>query len=150
MYLNTTSHIYRLRFSVDKTVPLDSINRWLDFKNECESGNNRHIVENMKESCLLKINKDLPYLNRAEGGLGGSDNIRNKQIRFRNGSSTLQKHQDNDIIMDNIYNGENEMWRHEEIDDLLSAFIKVARYYLDFDDCLRGCVEMIPKNSFRY
>ena len=85
MSLNTESYNYKLRFSIDKDCPPDYMKRWLDFKNQCENGENRHIVEHVKELCLLQVNKDLPYLDRCEGGMGGNDNTLNKQIRFRNG-----------------------------------------------------------------
>ena len=52
-------------------------------KSDCESGNNRHIVEQIKNNCKLHKNKNLPYLERVEGGMGGNNNRTDKQIRFR-------------------------------------------------------------------
>jgi len=152
MSLNTESHVYKLRFSIDKDAPPDYSKRWLDFKIKCESGENRHIAEHMREVCLLQANKDLPYLDRCEGGLGGNDNMLNKQIRFRNGRlwEKLPKHRDNDVVMDDIRSTETEEWTYEEIDDLLSAFIKVSEFHIGVRSCVRGCIEMTPQDVYRY
>ena len=45
----------------------------------------------------------MPYLKRAEGGIGGNDNLMNKQLRFRRIQSW---NKDNDIVIDNIRNSE--------------------------------------------
>ena len=75
-------------FSIDNNSPKEYIDRWKDLKLKCESGEsgpstpgpNKYILEQMQEYFKLQKNKDLPYLNRTEGGLGGNSN---KQIRFR-------------------------------------------------------------------
>tara|TARA_B100001059_G_C17671425_1_gene494730 strand:+ start:453 stop:902 length:450 start_codon:yes stop_codon:yes gene_type:complete len=149
MSLNTESYIYKLRFSIDNDAPNDFMKRWLDFKNKCESGENRHIVEHVKELCLLQVNKDLPYLDRCEGGMGGNDNTLNKQIRFRNGP-LIPSQYDNDIVLDEICSTEMEKWKYEEINDLLFAFIKVSEYYIEGRDCVRGCIEMTPQEIYMY
>ena len=152
MSLNTESYIYKLRLSIDKDAPPDYMKCWLDFKNNCEFGENIHIVEYIKDLCSLKVNKDLPYLERKEGGIGGNDNRIHKQIRFRNGRmlSKVTKYYDNDIVMDQIYNTETDKWTYEELDDLLSAFIKVSETYVKGKDCIRGCIEMTPQDIYRY
>ena len=154
MSLNTESYIYKLRFSIDKDVPPNYMERWLEFKNKCENGENIHIVEHVKNLCLLQVNKNLPYLDRCEGGMGGNDNKLNKQIRFRKGFmwSKIPSQYDNDIVMDEICNTETEKWTYEEMDDLLSAFIKVSEYYVNYEGCgcMRGCIEMTPQDIYRY
>ena len=154
MSLNTESYIYKLRFSIDKDAPPNYMKRWLEFKNKCENGENRHIVEHVKELCLLQVNKNLPYLERCEGGMGGDDNKLNKQIRFRNGFrwSKIPSLYDNDIVMDEICNTETEKWTYEEMDDLLAAFIKVSEDYVNYEGCgcMRGCIEMTPQDIYRY
>ena len=156
MSLDTEAYVYKLRFSIDKDSPPDYMKRWLDFKNKCEGGvgENRHIVEHIKESCSLQENKILPYLNRSEGGMGGNNNSINKQIRFREKmllemSCCLWQY-DNDIVMDQIYCTETEKWTYEEMGDLLSAFIKVSGYYVKSDGCIRGWIEMTPQDIYRY
>ena len=59
MSLDTEAYVYKLRFSIDKDSPPDYMKRWLDFKNKCAGGGgeNRHIVEHIKESCSLQENK---------------------------------------------------------------------------------------------
>jgi hypothetical protein len=153
MTLNTKSYVYKLRFSIDKDAPPDYMERWLDLKTKCENGENIHIVEDVKELCLLQINKDLPYLDRREGGMGGDDNKLNKQIRFRNGgllSKIPSRFYDNDIVMDEIWNTETEKWKYKEIEDLLSAFIKTLEHYVQSCGCVRGCIEMTPRDIYRY
>ena len=155
MSLDTEAYVYKLRISIDKDSPPDYMKRWLDFKNKCEggSGENKHIVEHIKKSCLLQENKNLPYLNRIEGGIGGNNNSINKQIRFRIKkpwmSYCLWKY-DNDILMDQIYCTETEKWTYEEISDLLSAFIKVSGNYIGSEGCIRGWIEMTPQDIYRY
>jgi hypothetical protein len=154
MSLNTEYYIYKLRFSIDKDAPPNYMERWSEFKNKCENGENRYIVEHVKELCLLQVNKNLPYLDRYEGGMGGDDNKLNKQIRFRKGFmwSKIPSQYDNDIVMDEICNTETEKWTYEEMDDLLSAFIKVSEYYVNYEGCgcMRGCIEMTPQDIYRY
>ena len=156
MSLDTEAYVYKLRISIDKDSPPDYMKRWLDFKNKCEGtggGENKHIVERIKQSCLLQENKNLPYLNRIEGGMGGNNNSINKQIRFRRKkpwmSYCLWKY-DNDILMDQIYCTETEKWTYEEISDLLSAFIKVSGNYIGSEGCIRGWIEMTPQDIYRY
>jgi len=155
MSLDTKDYVYKLRFSIDKDAPPDYMKRWLDFKNKCEGGcENKHIVEHIKESCSLQENKNLPYLNRSEGGMGGNNNSINKQIRFREKmlldmSYSLWQY-DNDIVMDQIYSTETEKWTYEEMGDLLSAFIKISAYYVKSEGCIRGWIEMTPQDIYRY
>ena len=155
MSLDTEAYVYKLRFSIDKDAPPDYMKRWLDFKNKCEGGGgkNKHIVEHIKESCSLQENKNLPYLNRSEGGMGGNNSI-NKQIRFREkmllDMSCCLWQYDNDIVMDQIYCTETEKWTYEEMGDLLSAFIKVSGYYVKSDGCIRGWIEMTPQDIYKY
>ena len=86
-----STHNHRLVFRIDNDAPKEYMERWEEFKFNCESGEsgpstpgqNKYILEEMKTYCKLKQNKELPYLERTEGGLGGGNNIENKQIRFR-------------------------------------------------------------------
>ena len=48
--------------------------------------------------------------------------MNNKQIRFR----IYYSDNDNDIILNKIESTDNEKWTYDELDDLLSAFIKTA------------------------
>ena len=155
MSLDTEAYVYKLRISIDKDAPPDYMKRWLDFKNKCEGGGgeNKHIVERIKQSCSLQENKNLPYLNRSEGGMGGNNNSINKQIRFRRKKPWMSYclwQYDNDILMDQIYCTEMEKWTYEEISDLLSAFIKVSENYIGSEGCIRGWIEMTPQDIYRY
>ncbi len=134
------THYHILRFRIENDAPNNYMKRWQDFKYICENGNNKHIVEQIKEKCKLIQNKNLPYLNRAEGGMGGNDNIKNKQMRFRI-DNYLSK-MDNDIVIDEIYNTKYEKWTYDELDDIISAFIEVADDYVNTNGGINGCIEM--------
>jgi hypothetical protein len=99
----------------------------------------------MKEYCKLEQNKTLPYLQREEGGLGGNDNDENKQIRFRVGIMTPWQ-RDDDIIMDQITNGENEIWTYEELDDIIYGFINYANDEIMGCECISGFIELKNKD----
>lgn len=146
MSIDTETYVYKLRFSLDKDAPLMYTKRWLTLKKKCEGGINKHLLENIAKLCLLKSNQNLPYLKRCEGGLGGDDNTINKQIRFR--SDIEYMHfiylQDNDIVMDQIYNTDTEKWSYDELGDLLCASIKVFENQIQCEDCIVGRIEMIP------
>ena len=135
---NTNTHTLSLRFKIDKDASQKYINNWIKFKNVCESGNNKQIVKDWLSNCRINSNKDMPYLNRMEGGIGGCNNILHKQIRFRSNQVYLI---DNDIVL-NIYNSDKEEWLLEELDDLIRAFIIIANIAI-CAECVNGCIEII-------
>ena len=138
------THEHKLCFRIDANAPPDYMKRWKTFKQKCESGENELIVEQIKGYCKLKQNKNLPYLNRCEGGMGGNNNVIHKQIRFRQdrGENDYRYLKDNAIIIDRVYNTETEKWTYDELDDLIYAFIKTACYNVQAD-CVKGCIEMV-------
>ena len=140
------THDYKLRFYIDKDAPDNCMKKWNKFKLKCERGDNKQIVEQIKSYCKLPQNKNIPYLNRVEGGMGGNNNIIHKQIRFRNGKlwSKLPKYNDFDIIFDRIENTDIEKWTNEELDDIIYGFIKTANYNIEAE-CVNGSIEMINK-----
>lgn len=145
MSIDTDKYIYHLRIRIDGDAPPDFMKRWKNLKEVCEynknNKNNEDIIMLIKEICKLEQNKNLPYLNRCEGGLGGDDNTTNKQMRFR----TYRQVMDNDIVFDNILGAGTEYWTYEELDDIVSAFIKIAETYVQAE-CISGCIEAIGKN----
>lgn len=151
------THEHRLVFRIDNDAPKEYIKKWKDFKLECEGGesspstpgSNKKILEQIKENCKLEENKKLPYLKRKEGGLGGDNNIENKQIRFRNYKlwSKLPKYVDNNIIFDQITNGKEEFWSYEELDDIIYGFIKTVNYFIGVD-CINGCIELKNRDGY--
>ncbi len=145
--LNTHNH--RLVFNLDEDAPEKYIIKWNEFKIKCESGDNKHIVEQIKRYSKLKINKNMSYLERVEGGLGGDNNRIHKQIRFRhiflgqqfNGSNIPYYKKDTSIIFNEINSTDIEKWTYNEIDDLIYAFIKTANYNMG-TDCVSGYIEL--------
>ena len=152
------THEHRLVFRIDNDAPKEYIKKWKDFKLKCEEGEsglstpgpNKNILEQIKENCKLEENKKLPYLKRSEGGLGGDNNIENKQIRFRDHKlwSKLSKYVDNDIILDQITNGKKELWTYEELDDIIYGFIKTANYFM-VAECINGYIELKNRNGYK-
>ena len=151
MNICSNTYVYKLRFRIDKGVPKEYIKHWKHLKKQCERGNNKQIIENIKEFCQLEQNQNLPYLLCREGGIGGDDNQVNKQIIFRQ-IFWMKQTIDNDIIMDEISDTEIEKWTYEELDDLILAFIKVIEFYIKWEPCtkgsiIEGCIEMTNKNN---
>ena len=143
--LNTHNH--RLVFNLDGDSPEKYIKKWNKFKIECESGDNQHIVEQIKEYSKLEKIKNMPYLKREEGGLGGDNNIIHKQIRFRHIFKGQNKKDDSYIIFNEIVSTDIEKWTYNELDDLIYAFIKTANYYMG-TNCVSGYIELINKRTF--
>lgn len=138
--LNT--YIYELRFYIDDDAPKDYMKRWHEFKLSCENGENEHIVKQIRGHCKLGSNKKLPYLDRVEGGMGGNNNLTNKQIRFR--CHLKPRYIDKNIILDEIISSETEKWTYSELDDLIYGFIKTANCFIK-GEYINGCIEMINK-----
>ena len=147
MFLPEDTHMIHLRFKLDSDAPKEYIKRWLKLKSICESGENKEIVEDWLQNCQIESIKNMPYLNRCEGGIGGDDNLKNKQLRFRDKEPKYSCKIDNDIVFDNIISGENEKWTLDELDDLIRGFRRIANEYVE-SNCIDGCIEMIIKKSF--
>jgi len=139
--LETHRHI--LQFRLDSDAPTKYIERWTEIKRECENTDNESIVEQIKNNCKLVSNKGLPYLKIHEGGLGGNDNILDKQIRFRMETSFKT---DNDIVL-HPSNTETQKWNYDELDDIIRSFTKVLNNKMR-TECVKGCIEMRNENAF--
>ena len=141
MYFPNT-HTIQLVFKIDDDAPEKYLAKWKEFKTKCESGNNKDIIDDIIHNCALESNKKLPYLKRAEGGIGGDNNLINKQIRFRNGKFVMPwGGEDNFIIFDQIYNTEHEKWSLDELDDIINAFVEVANNYVNAE-CVKGFIKL--------
>lgn len=139
------THIINLRFKIDGDASQEYIDKWLKLKFKCENGENKEIVEDWLYNCKLQSVKNMPYLNRCEGGIGGDNNLINKQLRFRE-KQLYSMYIDNDIVIDNIISSEQEKWILEELDDLIRGFRRIANNYVGAD-CIKGCLEMISRDS---
>ena len=98
----------------------------------------------MKTYCKLEQNKNIPILRREEGGIGGDNNIINKQIRFVRLYTNMPlplNYNDKDIVLDQISSTDIEKWSYDELDDLICAFTKTFNYFLG-TDCVNGSIEM--------
>ena len=138
------THIYKLRFKLDFDATEKYIEKWNKIKKESETTDNEYLVEEIKNNCKLESNKNLPYLQRNEGGLGGDNNQNNKQIRFRFNCNSYKF--DDDILL-SVLNSDlkNEKWSYEELDDILRSFIKVLNKKMSCN-CVDGCIEIFNEN----
>jgi len=137
------THTHTLRFRIDSDAPTKYIERWKEIKMECENSGNQYVVEQIKNNCRIASNKALPYLKSCEGGLGGNNNILDKQIRFRMETSVKY---DNDILL-RISNTEIQKWTYDELDDIIRSFTIVLNDKMR-SPCINGCIEMMNKNVF--
>ena len=55
---------------------------------------------------------------------------------------------DNEIIMEQINDGEKEIWTYEELDDIIYGFIKTANEIME-SECINGCIELKNKNGYQ-
>lgn len=140
------THNHSLIFRIDKDVPEYYVNRWKKIKFDCEENDNKYIIEKMKTYCKLEQNKNIPYLHREEGGIGGNNNIINKQIRFFRlyAKSMPLNYNNKDIVLDQIVNTDTEKWSYDELDDLIYAFTKTFNYFVKVE-CVNGVIEMSNK-----
>jgi hypothetical protein len=58
--------------------------------------------------------------------------------------------EDNDIIIDQIYNTDQEKWNLEEIQDLINAFIKFAEDYINSNGAINGFIEFEINDNFNF
>jgi len=137
------THTHKLIFRINSDATKDYVNRWKEIKRHCENGNNKYIVEQMKTYCKLEQNKNIPYLQREEGGIGGDNNSINKQIRFFTLFPTCipLNYNNKDIVLEQITSTDSEKWTYEELDDLIYAFTKTFNYFIN-SDCITGVIEM--------
>ena len=138
MFLLDT-HTHKLRFRIDANVSSECIHLWNKIKFECTNGMNKRVVDKMKTFSRVESNQRLPYLPCAEGGIGHA----NKQIRFRMIAGPITMDNTDDIILDQIYNAEQEKWTYEEIDDIIYSLIKTFNYFVRCD-CVEGVIELTP------
>ena len=147
--INKTNMI--IRFKLDNDAPKKFLEKWLELKNKCETrtktDNRKEIIESWLKYCKISTNKNLPFLDRCELGIGEDDNINNKQIRFRHYRKPFL---DNDIVIDQIDNTDHEKWNLEELHDLINAFNMFAEDYMDSKGGINGFIEFKINSKFNY
>ena len=136
--LNTHNH--RLVFYLDGYAPEKYIKKWNEFNLKCESGDNKYIIDQIKEFSKLKINKNLHYLERVDRG---DNNVIHKQF---NGGNIPYYKKDN-IIVYEILSTDIETWTYADLDYLIYAFIKIANSNVG-SEWVTGYIEMKNKTMF--
>lgn len=150
-----------IRFSLYPDASNGDVNLWDSIRHKLfpssESMNNSlsitrdDIFNKWKENCALDSNRQLPLLNHDKGGLGIDDVPIYKRIRPieptlyvpNNGSREYFRGIEREIRM-RVIDGIDEKWSLEEIEDLLTAFVKTANHYLRSDDICQA--EIILKH----
>lgn len=91
---------------------------------------NTKLFEVWRGYCKLNSNKNLPWLNRAEGGLGGDDNNKHKQIRFSEDLYINTKTSPN-VLCIQAFDSDDKTsrWTDDELADLSNTFANVLRIY---------------------
>lgn len=143
------THNHSLVFRIDNDAPEDYMNRWNQLKRDCEESDNKYIIEKMKTYCKLEQNKNAPYLQREEGGIGGGDNTINKQMRFYRllpRQVPPLHYNSRCIVLDQISNTHTEKWTYDELDDLIYAFTKTFNFFVK-SECVNGFIELSNENQ---
>jgi hypothetical protein len=134
-----------LSFSQDTDSPPKYVNKWNLLKKVCqnmdEDGDKYNLIKEIRSHFKLESNKNLPNLNRCEGGFGGDDNSIHKQIRFRTRHNNIDKN-----IELFVYSAKIEKWTYEELDDIICSIIKVLTSRL-CAKCVQGYIKM-TKNIY--
>ena len=141
------THHCNLRIKLDRDAPEKYICKWKKIKKQCEDGENMDIVEEIKYYCKIESNKNLPYLNRIEGGMGGNNNKTDKQIRFRHVMiNSMSFYMNDDDIVLKVDNSDIEKWSIEELDDIIYGLIKTINKKFN-TECVKGCIEFVDKKN---
>ena len=150
--LNTNEWSHRIVLYMDENAPKDYMKRWKEFRNIFFESNYKYLEDVgqlLLERFNLESNKKLPYLSCHEGGFGGDYCTQKKQIRFPNlrHEEDLYKvpqygwNNEHYLIIRQIRNGKDESWTYEELDDILNAFVEVAREYVQ-ESCVDGYISI--------
>ncbi len=134
---------HQLRFCIDKDAPKKYIAIFEELKAQIENNdNNGKVSEEIRENSKLESNKNLPILQRMEGGLGGNSNLKNKQLRYRAFPNSDLRNSDAIII--NVFHSDDgiEKWTYVELDDIVLSCLKVLNSYMG-TECIHGSIELV-------
>lgn len=113
----------QLHFYLHKDAPLEYRNHWTELMFKLNGKSSRiEQLEFWKSFMKLDSNKLLPILNRPETGLGGDNNVTDKQIHFNNNDPLTISHFYPYVIDILASNNTLETWSLAEVTDLKYAF----------------------------
>lgn len=108
-------------FRGDYDAPPEYENLWLKLKDHFY----HHLPpEDLLKYCKLESNRNLPVLDRAEGGFGGNSNQENKQIRVFDYKRTCDFSKDKICFILYDSQNKNEKWTFEEVNDIMNGIVK--------------------------
>lgn len=158
--------LHRLNFSFVPSAKSIYYCRWKEWKKKIEDSSQKDVItyydlmEEWKNNCKIKSNKklkpiDVYYNEGYYGGLHeyyGEDHYKKIIIKKNYNKYYNIYHVDkDDITMDILYTGEKNFWSVEEMDDLISGFIKTTKENNSFIDnnIVDGYVQITEISSFR-
>ena len=138
-----------IRVTLDSDAPAEYVIRWKQFRKSFLDLSDNAIVPvvsrddiflRWKQNCSLESNRQLPLLDRCEGGLGNNDNRTSKQIRpimadTLDGKYFLGLTDEVRLSVTDGINYGSERWNLDEIKDLLDGLLKTCNYYTDSQGC---------------
>ena len=104
-----------LIFRIDISASYDYVKRWNEFKLKCIH-QDQDIIEQIKNNCELDDNRILD--NNLEDTCNYMGNDDYSYLRI------------NDIILNEVIATDSNKWTHEEMDDLINAFVITANNYV--------------------
>ena len=116
-----------LIFRIDISSPSDYMKRWNEFKVKCIH-QDQDIIEQIKNNCELDDNKILDNNLEDTCNYMGNDNYSYLRI--------------NDIILNEVITTNSNKWTHEEMDDLIDAFVITANNYVQ-GKCVNGYIKTV-------
>lgn len=134
-YLLLSKYKRKLVFNIDNDAPDEFKEQWFVLKHICEGGESNQQKQFVEKWCQL------PYLHRTEGGIGGDNNVKNKQMRFRQNYNC--KEEDDKIVIEQINDSwdSSDKWTEKQINDIMHAFIEAANCFVHAK-CVRGHLEL--------
>ena len=128
----------KMQFILDYDAPTQLKECWKHVKLIIVFGGEKRqlLMQKWKGNCKIESNQTLSILARCEGGLGGDDNSKNKQIRFN--EYYLPNENESDIYV-RVLNTDEDKWTIEKLLDLKDAFVMTLNSRLQAK-CVKGYI----------
>ena len=129
-----------IRFNIEENAPDNYKNNWIKYVNNINIKKDfcNTLCIRAKELMNIYSNKELPLLNRLEGGLGGDSNITDKQMRFTIFFRSEKSEYFITLFPYNSSNGEDK-WTFEKLGDIIQSFESVFNKDM-MCECVKGLI----------
>ena len=136
----TAFNTFCIEFNQDADAPPSFRRKWLDMCDYYGSSfigttkKNTTLIRNWLSRCQNEHLRSLPLLDRYEWGVGGNNNVTDRQIRFQCNLYTVRQG-----IVD--WRLERSEWSNDELLDLCRAFVLSANEYMQTADAgINACM----------